>query len=155
MSSYYAVSNTQAGTPQAITSSFKTITQVTAATATLCRGRLYDVAFGTLGTPADQTYTFDISRQTTLGTGTTATASPLDLSYTASGSIGTVNMTAEPTTGVSVFSLGINQRASYRWVAAPGGELVWPATNLAGLGVRATSASGGTAIATALVHYSE
>lgn len=138
----YSTNNTQAGTLQAITSSPKTLVQIAAATATIRRGRLYDVMFGTLGTPNDTSYQFDIMRQTTAGTGTSATPSPLDTTDAASGSVATVNCTAEPTTGVSVLALGINQRASYRWVAAPGSELMWPATNLAGLGLRAQSAAG-------------
>ena len=151
----YTTHNGQAGTMQAITSSFKTLLNVSAQTTGICRGKLYDLAIGTLGTPADQSYQFDMSRQSTLGTGTTATPSPVDLSTSAAASVSTVNMTAEPTTGVSLFTLGMNQRASYRWVAAPGGELVWPATNLAGIGVRATSVSGGTAVATAWCEFSE
>jgi hypothetical protein len=40
-------------------------------------------------------------------------------------------------------SLGANQRASYRWVVAPGGpgEIVVPATNLAGYGIRTKSST--------------
>jgi hypothetical protein len=38
-----------------------------------------------------------------------------------------------------LLQVAVNQRASYRWVAAPGGEFVIPATNVAGIGVRAKS----------------
>lgn len=153
----FSTSNGQAGTAQAITGTFKTLVSVTAATALLKRLKVYDVMFGTIGTPADQTYEFDISRCSgTIGTGTTATPSPLDLADTAAGTVSTVNFTAETATVTpSVFYLGINQRASYRWVAAPGSELVGPATNLAGFVLRTKSVSGGTATATGEVLFQE
>lgn len=148
----YSINNAMAGSFQAIAATYKTLVQASAATTALRRGKLYDVMFGTLGTPADQTYEFDISRTTTIVTGTTAVAFPLDPADGVASTIGTVNFTAEPTYTAtpanSLFNLGINQRASYRWVAAPGSELLWPATNLNGLGLRAQSASGGTATAT-------
>lgn len=145
----YAVSNGLAGTLQAITSTYKSLTEATALTATPRRIKLYDVMFGTLGTPADQTYEFDISRASTIGTGTVATPSPIDVADAVALTVGTVNHTVEPTVGVSAFYLGINQRASYRWVAAPGSELVSPATALNGFTIRTRSVSGGSATATA------
>ena len=53
------------------------------------------------------------------------------------------NHTAEPTYTASTELLTIqnNLRASQRWVAAPGFELVIPATNLAGIGAKAIHAS--------------
>jgi hypothetical protein len=36
--------------------------------------------------------------------------------------------------GVQMWYVGVNQRASYRWVAAPGSELVWPAASTAAAG---------------------
>jgi hypothetical protein len=106
--------------------------------------------FGTLGTPADQSYEWDISRCTTLGTGgSTPVAAQLDPSDTASSTVVTADPTAEGTytAATSQFYLATNQRASYRWVASPGSELVWPATNLNGFGLRTRSVSGGTATA--------
>lgn len=153
----YAASNGLAGTLQAITSTYKTLLALTAATATLRRGKIYDLMVGTLGTPADQTYEIDVSRQTAAGTSSAVTPNPLDPADVAAGTVGAANFTAEGTitAASSVLYLGINQRASYRWVAAPGGELVWPATNLNGLAVRARSVSGGTATVTAQAEFSE
>ena len=153
----YAVNNGLGGTLQAITSTYKTLLAVTAQTTSLRRIKVYDVTFGTLGTPADQTYEFDISRQTAAATGTTVTPNPLDPADAAAFTVGTANATVEGTitAASSVFYLGINQRASYRWVAAPGSELVGPATNLAGLAIRTRSASGGTATATAAFLFQE
>lgn len=153
----YAVNNGLGGTLQAITSTYKTLLAVTAQTTSLRRIKVYDVMFGTLGTPADQTYEYDISRQTAAGTSTAATPNPLDPADAAAFTVGSVNFTAEPTitASSSVFYLGINQRASYRWVAAPGSELVGPATNLAGLALRTRSVSGGTATSTAEFLFQE
>lgn len=139
----YSGSNELAGTRQSMSSSYKTLLTITAATATLTRALLYDVTVGTNGTPADNAMEFDISRVTTLGTGTAGTANPLDGTIRASGSVLTLNHTVEPTvTGASsLLQFGMNQRASYRWVAAPNSEFVIPATNLAGLTLRAKSAS--------------
>ena len=148
----YSLNNAMAGTMQATTSSYKTLLQASAATSGLRRFKLYDVMFGTLGTPADQTYEFDISRTTTITTGTAATVFPLDPADGVASTQGVVNFTVEPTYTAtpadSLFNLGINQRASYRWVAAPGSELVCPAVNVNGLGLRTSSASGGTVTCT-------
>jgi len=58
----FAVNNGLAGTLQAITSTYKSLLEVTAQTTSLKRGKLYDFTFGTIGTAADQTYEWDISR---------------------------------------------------------------------------------------------
>lgn len=153
----YAASNGLAGTLQAITSTYKTLLALTAATATLRQGRLYDLEFGTLGTPANQTYEFDLSRQTAAGTSTAVTPVALNPNDAASGTVGSANFTAEGTITAtsSMFYLGINQQASYRWVASPGSEIFWPATNLAGVALRTRSVSGGTATATAQFWHME
>lgn len=154
----FSVNNGLGGTLQAITSTYKTLLSATAQTTSLKRGKLYDVMFGTLGTPADQSYEFDISRQTAASSGgTTVTPNPLDPADAAAFTVGTANPTGEGTITAtsSLFYLGINQRASYRWVAAPGSEIVWPATNLAGLAIRTRSVSGGTATATAHFLFQE
>lgn len=153
----YAVSNALVGTLQAITSTYKTLLAITAQTTSLRRSKLYDFTFGTLGTPADQSYEWDISRQTAVGTSSVVVPNPLDPADAAAFTVGSANFTAEGTiTAVSsMFYLGTNQRASYRWVAAPGSELVGPATNLAGLALRTRSVSGGTATATAQFFFQE
>jgi hypothetical protein len=147
----YLIDNANAGaTLQAITSTYKTIVEATSLTATPKRIRLYDITFGTLGTPADQTYEWDVSRATTIGTGTVCVPVLIDPADAAAFTVGTANHTVDPTytASSSVFYLGTNQRASYRWVAAPGSEFVAPATALNGFGLRTRSVSGGTATAT-------
>jgi hypothetical protein len=54
-----------------------------------------------------------------------------------------------------LMEIPVNSRASYRWVAAPGGELVVPATDVTGLGLRAKSAAYTGTGQQATVHYWE
>ncbi len=139
----YNASNQQAGTPQVMSSSFKTLLIVNAQTASLRRGRLYELDVAADGTPGDTELLYDVSRQTAAGTATSVTPNPLDPADTAALSAASANATAEGTiTAASqLLAFALNQRATFRWVAAPGGELVWPATNANGLAVRAKSAS--------------
>ena len=154
----YAANNLLGGSQQNLSSSFKTITYVVATTGatTLRRGWIYDLTVGTDGTPADNAMVFYANRQTSVGTGTTVVAPPLDTGDAAALLVCTANVTIEPiiTAVTHLLTIPMNQRASYRWVAAPGGELVVPAVNVAGIGVRAYSpAYTGTAMAD--IHFWE
>jgi len=153
----YSTNNGLVGSGQAATSTYKSVLSVLGGATLPRRTKLYDVMFGTIGTPADQTYEFDISRQTAAGTGSATTPVPLDPADAASVATSMSNYTAEGTITAtsSVFYLGINQRASYRWVAAPGSELVTPATTAAGLALRMRSVSGGTATTTGAFLFQE
>lgn len=161
---------------QALSATYKSMVVVgnsTATTATngaglLRRGKLYDILVGTNGTPADNFLEFDVTR-ITLGTtpaGITTTlvtslSSNFGLDPADNGNMVNaieINSTAEVGIAATteVWYVGINQRASYRWVAAPGSELVWPAVSSAtaagGLSVRARSAAyTGTATVTTLI----
>lgn len=138
----YSANNINAGaTQQSIAATYKTLLALTAQTTSLRRFKIYDVLFGTNGVPSDNFMEYDISRQTAAGTSTASTPNPLDPADAAAFTVGSANFTAEGTitAASSVFYVGINQRASMRWVAAPGSELVAPATNLAGFAFRARS----------------
>jgi hypothetical protein len=139
----YAVNNRQAGTQQNITTTFKSQISVTAQTTGLRRGNLAEIIVGPDGAPnaTDCQIVHDITRCSgTIGTGTSATPSPLNPADAASATVGTVNFTIETaTTTTSLWQVGLNQRASQRWIAAPGQELIWAATNLVGLLTRALS----------------
>lgn len=140
----YAINNHLGGTQQNLSSSYKSIVIVTSSSTTQARrGQIYDVMIGTDGTPADNAVVFDISRQTAAGTATSVTPTLLNPADAAMLGAASANATVEGTitANSSVFFLGLNQRASYRWVAAPGSELVYPATNLNGFALRAKSAS--------------
>lgn len=150
----YSTHNRQAGTQQVLTATFKTQLQLSAATASLRRAWLYEWEVGADGVPnaSDCAIVWDFSRSSTLGTGTTATPSPLDTADPAAGTVSTVNYTVEPTVGVSLMSVALNQRNSQRWIARDEkSALIIPATNLAGIVGRALStAYASTGVLTAM-----
>jgi hypothetical protein len=153
----YAASNLLGGTQQAIASTFKTLLNLSASNATLLRrGFVFEFVFGADGTPADNVMTFDVSRTTAVGTATAVTPNPLQSADGACVTVANANHTSEPTVTAnsSLWGAGINQRATSRWVAFPGQELVIPATNLAGLAFRAKS-PGYTGTATVQVEFTE
>lgn len=106
------------------------------------RPYLYDFTFGATGTPVDSVQTVTVTRATSMTAATSnaaVTGSPLDSTDAASTTTFGGTWTTEPTIGVILFSVGLNVRATYRWVAAPGGELICPATANAGLALRSTA----------------
>lgn len=138
-------STTGGGTQQATTTTYVSPILVSGApTTTPRRGKIYDLLIGTNGTPADNFIEWDISRCTTVSTavaaGTLVAAQPLDQADAIAVSVCTVNSTGSATIAVpNLFYVAVNQRASYRWVAAPGSELVWPATSSNGFCLRGRS----------------
>lgn len=140
----YHVSNGMAGTMQNLTSTLKTITTVAALSTTQARrGQVYDISFGANDAPnaTDCAIQYTTLRTSTTGTSTGVTPSPIDGAGQISLGQGSVNYTAEPTTGVHLLAITLNQRASQRWVAAPGSELVYPATTLNGVSTLAKSSN--------------
>lgn len=155
--SRFVIDTGQGGTPQAMTSSYKTLLSVTSPS-TVRRGKIYDVMVGADGAPADNTLVHKVDRQTTVGTATAVTPVPLDSADAAALLVCNANHTVEPTVtdNTELIEIPCNQRASFRWVAAQGGELVVPATNLAGLGLRTRGLSGGyTGTMVANMHFDE
>lgn len=158
----FAASNSLGGTQQAISGTYKTLLNMYASSTTaLRRGKVYDLLIGTNGTPADNYMEWDVSRfsATAILTATAVTPNPLDAADSAFLGVANANATGENTyvangVGASVFYVGVNQRASYRWVAAPGSELVYAATALVGLGLRARS-GGYTGTATGQAYVQE
>ena len=146
----YGTTNISAASPAltAVATTHKTMLQAAAATATLRRAWIYEwkIGPGSIPNATDCEIIWTLIQQTTAGTGgVTMTINKGDQSDAAAGTVVLGNMTAEPTgaeTGI-VDTLGANQRASYRWVVAPGGpgEICIPATNLAGYGLRAKSST--------------
>lgn len=144
----YGFNNQLGGTPQSLSSSYKTILAVTAATgaATLRRGWIYEFEIGPDNVPnaTDCPVSWDISAQTAAGTASSITPQPVDqgggdaaaqLTYVA-------NATAEGTitANSSIFYLGLNQRASQRWIARDKAScIIVAAVNLKGWAMRAKS----------------
>lgn len=112
-----------------------TVPQAQIVSAATVRPKLYDLMLGSPSTPADQAASWVIKRSSTASTGGTAvTPSPIDPADPASLAAAMVapSMTA-PTLGVVLLQWAQNLRATFRWVAAPGKELVAPATAANGL----------------------
>jgi hypothetical protein len=150
----YAIGNDLGGSQQAVAASYKTLVSMFATTGALRRGKIYDILIGTNGTPADNYLEWDVSRMTADGTGTAITPNALDPADAAALGTSKANYTVEPTVTASssAFYVGVNQRASYRWVAALGSELVYPASANNGFVGRARSGGyTGTATFKALV----
>ena len=141
----YALTNgssTGGGTQQPTATTYVgSVLGVTGANSSPRRVKVYDLLIGTNGTPSDAAMEFAIDRVTTNSTSTVLAATPLDQADAAAVSTCTVNSSTFGTIVASneVFYIGINQRASYRWVAAPGSELIAPATSSAGFQLRTRS----------------
>jgi hypothetical protein len=153
----FAASNLNATTPtqQPLTTTFKTLINVSAG-ATPRRIKIHEFVFGTDGTPADNAMTWDVSKTSAIGTGVSGVIVALDPADAAFSGVSTINQTVEPTVTAnsSLWAAGMNQRATHRWVAYPGQELVIPATTAAGLAFRAKS-PGYTGTAVAQVEFVE
>jgi hypothetical protein len=112
-----------------------TVPQAQLVGAATIRPKIYDLLIGSSSTPADQAAQFVLKRSSTASTGGTAvTPSPIDPGDPAALAAAMVapSMTA-PTLGVALLQFAMNQRATFRWVAAPTKELVIPATAANGI----------------------
>jgi hypothetical protein len=118
-----------------------------AAQSTAHRNEIYDITIGNVGAPADLVTLHTIQRITAVGTaGSSVTPSLLDIADRASQSAAGENHSSEPTytSATELLEIPLNHRATFRWVAAPGSELITPATNNAGIGAKALHASATT-----------
>lgn len=144
----YAISNQNAGSAQNLSSSYKTIISVTAATGatTLRRGWLYEFEVGADNVPNanDCPISWDISVQTAAGTSTSLTPNVIDIGGgdAAALLVYATNYTIEGTVTASssLFYMGLNQRASQRVIFRDEkSSLIIPAVNLKGIAMRAKS----------------
>lgn len=121
------------------------------------RLRVYDMMFGSEATPADAAILWTIRRCSAAGTSTAVTPQNLDPASATTEYDAGENHTVEPTftAGAVLLNVPLNQRATFRWVAAPGGELVMPATASNGFGIETDTISTGTPVITAQVHADE
>lgn len=103
--------------------------------ATTARPKVFDVVLSSSSTPNDYSADFQLQRFSADGTGTSVTPQPLDFNDRAAVATSKHTYTVEPTLTANeiLLRLAHNQRATVRWVAAPGAELAIPA--LAGDGI--------------------
>lgn len=116
---------------------------------------IYDILVGAT-VSADAQNGFLVGRVTTLGTGAAGVVNALDPGDIASEQDSLHTITAEPTytANANLLYFGLNQRGSWRWVAAPGGELVTPATAANGVGLKHSTTTG-TALNYFTMHWVE
>lgn len=143
-------STASAGTQQATAAAYASATLgIGSSTTILSRGKLYDILVGSNAAPGDTFVEWDVSRITVQSTATIVAAPPLDPADAACVFQVTVNSSTHGTISVpNLWYVGMNQRASYRWVCAPGSELVWPATASNGVQLRPRGSYTGTTTAT-------
>lgn len=144
-----------AGKYGAVTSTFKTALVLVATAAV--RPTIYDFTVGTSGTPADNSTQWQLQRFTAQGTSTAVVPAALDSGDPTATGLSGQNESVEPTYTANTVVFGpldLNMRATYRWVAAPGGELICPPTAANGIGF-ATLSSAYTGVADVLAHYFE
>lgn len=116
------------------------------------RIKLYELIVGVTGAPADNAFLWRVLRtNTAAGTSTGATPNPIDPADAAALMSGGSNFTVNPTLGVTLLDIPLNQRATIRWVAAQGAELIAPTTVLNGLGVQTPTMTALTVNATIYV----
>lgn len=122
------------------------------------RPQIYDMMLGSDATPADNAAEYAVQRTTGVGTeGSGVTPTPLDPLTPASATDGAEAHSGEPTYTANLIGLqwGQNQRATYRWVAAPGGELVAIATAANGWGIQTIGIAGSAVNTNCTMHFRE
>lgn len=135
----------------------KTVVAVNAAASAMRRVKLYYIAMGSEGVPADLANSWTVARSTAAGTSTSFTGLPLDAADAAfSGACG-FNHSVEPTytAGGTLLYEPLNQKATLQWQAPPGGELVVPATASNGIGVGLYGTVGSSVATSSTVHFEE
>lgn len=121
------------------------------------RPKIYDVILSSDATPADNAGNYVLQRTTAAGTLTSVTPTPIDPLTSASVTTAGEKHTVEPTYTANAILLqwAQNQRATYRWVAAPGGELVASAASANGIGLQVISIAGSAVTMQVTIQFEE
>lgn len=139
MEKFHAHGTAASGTNKAIWNLFNPAATPTG------RARIYDLTIGSVATPADQACRFQIGRTTAVGT-EDAGFTPVNLDSGGpagayDSGIGFSGGQPTKTANKELLTASINQRATFRWVAAPGGELIMAATQNNGACLNALSST--------------
>jgi hypothetical protein len=110
--------------------------------------KLYDLLISSPATPASRVGQYQLKRYTAAGTSTATTPQALGVNQPAATGIGGANHSVEPTytAGAILLQVSVNQQATWRWVAAPDGEIVLPSTAANGVGFFTASTDSAFAI---------
>ncbi len=115
------------------------------AAAPTSRGRIYDLTVGSAATPDDQAADFLLNRTTAVGTeGSGLTPANLDPAGPAGAydsGLGVFSVEPTYTASKQLLAFQLNQRATFRWVAAPGSELLLAATQNNGAGIKTVTST--------------
>ena len=120
------------------------------------RGKVFEILYGSHDTPADAPFKVEVARITALGTGTVLGAgnpAPLDPADAACTGLVAENHSVNPTMTLSLLEFAMNQRTTFRWSAAPGRELVYPATASNGFALYVVEGPG--VLAAGHIHFEE
>src|SRR3990167_10296576 len=125
--------------------------------ATANRFKFYDLVGGSNAPPADNAAEYVLQRYTVDGTSTAVTPLALDPADAAALAEAGEAHSVEPTYTANAIALqwAQNQRATFRWVAAPGGEIIVPATADSGVGVQVITVSGSAVNTNVMIHFEE
>jgi hypothetical protein len=102
-----------------------------AAATNMRRAKVYDWTLGCSAAPADNEFTHIIQRCTTAPTASAKTPNALDPADSLASTLAcadTVTVDGSLTANAFLANKALNQRATFRWVAAPYGEILIPAT---------------------------
>ncbi len=124
---------------------------------TAVRARIYDLLFGHGGAAGDVTLRWEVPRATTSATGTAAVENALDDDAPTAEILSEEEVTVGPTVTVDtqLLDFDLNQRATFRWVAAPNGEILIPASAGVTNVFFNASHTGSAVIARITVHWEE
>lgn len=125
--------------------------------ASTIRPKIYDVLMGSAATPADNAGRYVLQRNTTAGTSTAVTPQAIDPDDPAALAASGEAHSAEPTYTANAIMLrwSQNQRATFRWVASPGGEIMLPASAANGVGIQTLAIGGSAVVMDACIHFEE
>ena len=119
----------------------KTVVGMTATSAV--RPALTDLILSSNASPADNSSQWWVLRFSAAGTSTAVTPAVFDSGDPAATTVCGKNHTVEPTyAAVPLLDISHNQRATFRWIAAPGEEIISPATAANGIGVQCQGVGG-------------
>lgn len=120
------------------------------------RPEIYDMICGSDATPADNAAEYVLQRNTTVGAATGVTPRALDPDDPSATATAGEAHTSEPTYTANVILLqwAQNQRATFRWVAAPSGALKLPAADN-GVGLQVITVAGAAVNTNAMMHFEE
>lgn len=119
------------------------------------RLKIYDICIGSVATPADQACKFGLGRTTGVGTeGAGFVPVNLDVGGPAGEADSGNAHSSEPTytSNKELLVFSLNQRATFRWVCAPGSEFYSTATQNNGLGLKSRSSTSTQAHECTILH---